>query len=168
MATLEGVKSPSDRLLIVIVALAITVTACGPGVVTASPSPRPSTESPAPATSSALPAGQTDTEWGRIWDELPAGFPIYPGSTLAGDASPEAVSGRYAIVGGDPAEIASWMQTALEAATFSTEALSGPLEDGRYVLDSVGQGDCRIETTVVPLSRLTFLSVRYGAVCPLT
>lgn len=148
--------------------LALAASACGSTTSTAATTSLPSTESVAPATSSALPAGQTDTEWGRIWDELPAGFPIYPGSALAGDASPEAVSGRYAIVGGDPAEIASWMQTALEAATFSTEALSGPLEDGRYVLDSVGQGDCRIETTVVPLGRLTFLSVRYGAACPLT
>lgn len=151
-----------------VLTLALAASACGSTTSTAATTPLPSTESVAPATSSTLPAGQTDTEWGRIWDELPAGFPIYPGSALAGDASPEAVSGRYAIVGGDPAEIASWMETALEAATFSTEALSGPLEDGRYVLDSVGQGDCRIETTVVPLSRLTFLSVRYGAACPLT
>ncbi len=156
--------------------LAFALAACGPTTdatslaeppTSAAPTALSSTEPVEPDTSGALQAGQTDTEWGRIWDELPAGFPTYPGSTIASDASSEAVSGRFAISGGDPAEIASWLQAALEGATYSTEAMSGPLEDGSYVLDSVGDAACRIETTVAPLGGLTFISVRYGAGCPL-
>ena len=63
-------------------------------------------------------------------------------------------------------EIATWLQSRLELATFSTEALSGPLEDGSFVLDSVGDEDCRIETTVAPAGGLTIITVRYGADCP--
>lgn len=121
-------------------------------------------------TASASNAGtgsQSDSEWGRIWDALPQGFPIYPGSTLAGDTSPEPVSATYAVAGGDdPAQIASWMQSAIETATFSTESLSGPLEDGSFVLDSVGDGKCRIQVVIAPMGGLTFVTVRYGAACP--
>ena len=63
-------------------------------------------------------------------------------------------------------EIVSWMQQRLELATYSTEALSGPLEDDAFVIDSVGDAGCRVETTVKPAGGLTFISVRYGADCP--
>jgi hypothetical protein len=157
-------------LTIALLALLLLPAACGPTGPTSSASAQPSEQPPpgssGPSASQAPPPGQTDTAWGRIWDELPAGFPIYPGSTLAGDASAEAVSARYAFVGGDPAEIASWMQAELANAGYSTEALSGPFEDGSHVLDVVGDGECRIQTTIAPLGRLTFLSVLYGAACP--
>ena len=58
------------------------------------------------------------------------------------------------------------MQGALENATFSTESLSGPLEDGSFVLESVGEGECRIQVIVEPMGGLTFVIVRYGAACP--
>ncbi len=132
-------------LIILLATLGLVLAACGPSGDTAAPSSEPptsaaptpliSSEPVEPGTSQAPPAGQTDTEWGRIWDELPAGFPTYPGSTIAEDASPEAVSARFAIIGGDPAEIASVLQAELETATYSTEGLSGPFEDGSYVLE---------------------------------
>ena len=110
---------------------------------------------------------QTDTTWGRIWDNVPPGFPRYPGSSVAGDTGPEPVSATYAVAGGgDPEQIASWMQAALGTATFSTEALSGPLEDGSFVLDSVGDGGCRIQVAIKPMGGLTFVTVRYGSACP--
>ena len=109
---------------------------------------------------------QSDTEWGRIWDALPAGFPLYPGGTAAEDAGIGPASATYAIEGGDPEEIASSMQQALETATFSTEALAGPLEDGRFVLDSVGDGDCRMQVEAIPQGGLTFIVIRSGAACP--
>jgi hypothetical protein len=58
------------------------------------------------------------------------------------------------------------MQGALETATFTTEALSGPFEDGSLVLDSVGDAGCRIQTTIAPLGGMTFVTVLYGAACP--
>jgi len=149
--------------------------ACGPTPTTSgapstaptgAPSPGASTDAGAPASSAAA-GTQTDTEWGRIWDNVPPGFPRYPGSSVADDTGPEPVSATYAIAGGgDPEQIASWMQAALETATFSTEALSGPLEDGSFVLDSVGDGGCRIQVAIAPMGGLTFVTVRYGAACP--
>lgn len=143
----------------------------------------PSTDPPAPIGSAgapsvgnpsdaSAPAGtgadgtQTESGWGRIWDHVPAGFPKFPGSTVADPISPDPVSATYAVANDDTAQIATWMQSSLENATFSTESFSGPLEDGGFVLESVGVGDCRIQTSVQPLGGLTFVIVRYGAACP--
>jgi hypothetical protein len=113
-------------------------------------------------------AGQTDTEWGRIWDTVPATFPRFPGSNPADDAAAEPVSARFAVPGGDPQAIATWMQGALERAHLSTVGLNGPAEDGSFVLDSVGDGTCRMQTTIAPLGDMTFISVLYGSDCPAT
>ena len=166
---------PRSVVLFAVLTASFMFAGCGPtpttsGAPSASPSGTPSagasTDSSAPAPSAAV-GTQTDTEWGRIWDNVPAGFPRYPGSSVADDTSPEPVSATYAVAGGgDPEQIASWMQAALETATFSTEALSGPLEDGSFVLDSVGDGGCRIRVEIKPMGGLTFVTVRYGAACP--
>ncbi len=111
-------------------------------------------------------AGQTETDWGRIWDAVPAGFPLFPGATPADDATGEPASARFAVEGGDPLAIAEWMQDALETATFSTEALNGPGEDGGYVIELVGEGGCRLQTRIFPLGDTTFVAVLYGADCP--
>ena len=111
-------------------------------------------------------AGQTDTDWGRIWDELPEAFPVYPGATPADDAAAEPVSGTFALEGAEARAVATWVQTELERAAYRTEALNGPFEDGSYILELVGSGDCRIEVAVGPLGGLVTASVRYGAACP--
>jgi hypothetical protein len=170
-------SDPSPRSIVLVVILTATVmfAGCGPTPTTSlAPSGTPAGAPSAGASAEASPAApsiavgtQTDTEWGRIWDNVPPGFPRYPGSSVADDTSPEPVSATYAIAGGaDPAQIASWMQAALETATFSTEALSGPLEDGSFVLDSAGNGGCRIQVAIGPMGGLTFVTVRYGAACP--
>nr|ADC35977.1 hypothetical protein [uncultured bacterium 148] len=123
-------------------------------------------DAPSSGPSQAPTVSQTDTEWGRIWDAVPAGFPRYPGGTTADDATADPVSAAYAIPDGDPAQVADWMQSSLELATFRTEGLSGPFEDGAYVLDSVGAGDCRIETRIAPQGSLILVTVLYGAGCP--
>lgn len=158
-------------------AVALVLGACGSTIATDAPDPLPTTGMTAapsdPATSgestgapSAAPlTSQTDTAWGRIWDDLPAGFPVFPTATIADDATAEPVSGVFAIPDGDPAEVIAWMQAALETATYSTEALSGPFEDGSVTLESVGDGDCRIETVVAPMGGLSLMTIRYGAAC---
>jgi hypothetical protein len=113
-----------------------------------------------------LAAGQSDTDWGRIWDRLPADFPRFPGSTPADDAGAEPASGRSSVPGGEPQAIATWFQDALEQARFSTVGLNGPAEDGSFVLDSVGDGQCRVQMTIAPLGDMTFITVLYGADCP--
>jgi hypothetical protein len=144
-----------------------------PSAVEATAEPNPtsppaasSTDAPSPRSASA-PMTQSDTEWGRIWDGLPASFPTIPGATLTEEAGSDGpVSSTFSVPGSDPAEIAGLLQTELEIATYSTEALSGPLEDGSFVIDSVGLGDCRIETSVRPAGDTILVAVRYGAACP--
>jgi hypothetical protein len=116
--------------------------------------------------SSSTTVSQTDTAWGRIWDTVPTGFPRFPGWSPADDASADPASARYAVSGSDPEEIAGWLQAGMETATFSTD-VSGPLEDGSFTLESVGDGGCRIHTTVAPLGGMTFVTVLYGADCPI-
>lgn len=124
----------------------------------------PETSNPTAAEEPAV--TQTDTDWGRIWDALPAGFPVYPDAVETEEAGAgEPVSAAFSSPAA-AAEIATRLQSRLELATFSTEALSGPLEDGGFVLDSVGDEDCRIQTTVAPAGALTIITVRYGADCP--
>ena len=125
-----------------------------------SPSARPSDANGAP------PVGQTDTDWGRIWDELPEAFPVFPGATPAEDAAIEPASATFALEGGDARAVATWMQTELERAAYRTEALNGPFEDGSFTLDLVGTDECRIEVAIGPLGGLTRVSVWYGAACP--
>jgi hypothetical protein len=97
---------------------------------------------------------------------VPAGFPRFTGGRDADDAGAEPVSDIYAVEGGDPAVIADWLQSAMETATYSTEGLSGPFEDGGYELVSVGDDGCRIRTTVTPRGSEVFVAVQYGAACP--
>ena len=125
----------------------------------------------APATSAADPDAPApsviETGRGPIWDRLPAGFPVHPDalpSELSTSADP--VSAVHIVDIDDVAEVTTWMQAALEEATYSTEALSGPLDGGNFVIDSVGEADCRIEVTLAPLQGSTLVTVRYGADCP--
>jgi hypothetical protein len=168
------------RRLVFVAPLALALVACGPGAGSGQPgsaatgeastppansgADHPPDAHPAPNASSTV--SQTDTAWGRIWDTVPAGFPRYPGAAPADDASPDPASLRYAISDSDPETIAAWLQAGLETATFSTD-VSGPLEDGSFTLDSVGDAGCRIQTTVAPLGGLTFVSVLYGVDCPI-
>jgi hypothetical protein len=72
-----------------------------------------------------------------------------------------------AVQGVDAKTVADWMRSKLELASYSTEALSGPLEDGSYVLDSTGPAPgCRVQVSIAPLGGLTTVTVLYGAGCP--
>ena len=157
----------AQRLALVVVLAMLSAACTGPvpagtdGAASADP---PASASLAPGPSAA-PVAQTDTEWGRIWDAVPAGFPRYPGATTADDATREAVSDASVVAGVDPAEVGAWFQGALETGTFSTESMSS-LEDGSIVIDSVGDGGCRIQTRVAPLGEMVLITVLYGADCP--
>jgi hypothetical protein len=131
-----GVSPPltsHQRLLAAVVSI-VLVGACNqaaPTPTVSGPAPEVSvgTESPATAPSTAgagLPAGQTDTDWGRIWDDIPATFPIYPGAAPAGEVQAGPVSAIFAIDGWDARTVAAWMRAELERAAYRTEALTGP------------------------------------------
>lgn len=173
--------SPTHRPVVGAALLVAAVLALGACNGTAQPpgpngssAPPPSTQSPptaAPnpspgASGSVLPVGQTDSDWGRIWDRLPAAFPVYPGAAPAEAAQTGPVSALLAVPDQATRTVATWMQAELERLGYRTEALNGPLEDGGFVLDSVGDAGCRVEVAVAPLGNLTTLTVRYGAACP--
>ncbi len=112
--------------------------------------------------------GTFETAWGEAWDALPTGFPVPPGATPAdpGDPADGPVSGAF-VLDLSAEDAAALQQVGLAAAGYSTEALSGPSENGALVIDSIG-GDpaCRVQTTVRPLGGTTMLTVLYGAACP--
>jgi hypothetical protein len=156
----------------------IAVAGCQPAAGSFSPSVPPSTPAgsavgpssrPSPSSSpgSSAATGQTDTAWGRIWDSLPAGFPTYPDAMPAPEAATGPASAWFSAPGVEAATIVDWMQSKLEQATYSTDARSGPLEDGSYVLESSGSvAGCRVQVSIAPLGGLTTITVLYGASCP--
>lgn len=167
--------------VLVVTLVALILGGCNQAAPTSSPSSTASPEasattdgsnepsappSSADASASGLPAGQTDTDWGRIWDSLPTAFPVYPGAAPADEAQTGPVSATFAVAGEKARAVTAWMQTELERAAYRTEALNGPLEDGSFMLESRGTADCRIEVAVAPLGSLTTVTVRYGAACP--
>ena len=133
----------------------------------------PPTASNAPGASAPAPVGsgsttsQTATDWGRIWDSLPAGFPTIAGSTPSEEAAVGPASAILVVDGGAAKTIATSLQTQLEAAGYTTTALGGPLEDGTYTLDMTGSPTgCMLQVTALPTGGLTTITIQYGAACP--
>lgn len=113
----------------------------------------------------ATPPGQTDTEWGRIWDAVPATFPTYPGQspTETGEGPASAV---LDVGDAEPAEVASFYRSAFEVAGYATLSSNGPREDGSFEIESTGETTCRILTTITPMGGLTVVTILYRADCP--
>jgi hypothetical protein len=158
--------------------LAFAVIGCGgsPSAAPSSATPTPPAASPANPTD--VPGGPTpppgpgpgtfETAWGEAWDALPPGFPVPADARPAepGDPTLGPVSATFTI-GQPPEQVAGEVQAALATAGYSTEALSGPYEDGSLVVDSVGlEAACRVQTTIRPLSGVVMMTVLYGAACP--
>jgi hypothetical protein len=157
-----------------VAALAIALAACSSTGSPASPSPSsppaiaatPTTSAPAESNAGSA-TSQSDTDWGRIWDSLPPGFPTIPGSTPSEEAASGPASATFTINGGSAKTIASALQTQLAAAGYTTVALGGPLEDGTYTLDMTGQpAGCMLQVRAGPLGGVTTVSILYGATCP--
>lgn len=165
----------SPRRGFLLLPCALLLMACGAGPATESVAPTeagatasPEGVVPTPVPGSTQPSDavlQTDTGWGRIWDAIPVTFPRYP-DAIPTQTREGPVSASFA-VGASAEQAATFMQAALETAGFSTEAMSGPLEDGSIVIDSVGDPlTCRVQTRLTPLSGTTHMTVLYGAACP--
>lgn len=118
-----------------------------------------------PSAASSAPPTTTETAWGRIWDALPAAFPVYPGAkptdTGAGPAS------AMVDLPASAAKAVAWYRAALVRAGYSIEALAGPLEDGSTVIDAVGQRPaCRVQASVVPHGSRSIATILMAADCP--
>ena len=156
--------------------LALVVAACGGSATSTPPGSTPGPTQPAPTevpgagdhTPAPTPGLLPSQAWGAAWDALPPGFPVPTGAKPAepGDPADGPASGAF-VIDGAPDDVAGAMQNGLTAAGYSTEALSGPLEDGSLVIDSVGRDPaCRVQTRVRPLGGTTMITVLYGAACP--
>lgn len=110
-------------------------------------------------------ASQTETDWGRIWDALPASFPTPPGSVPSEPIGRGPSSAELA-VGTSADEVAEFYEAGLGAAGY-VSSRQGPLEDGSYVFDSMSAvAGCELQVTVTPLSGLTHVTILFGAACP--
>jgi hypothetical protein len=150
--------------------LAACIGAASPATVATS-SARPSASAGAPAPSTAAPEPGAATvltvAWGRIWDRLPAGFPLLSDAEPAQPADPVAgpSSGTFTTgLGVDDA--IQRLGAALTGAGWSLEATTSG-EDGSKVISAVGtSAGCRSLVTVRPLGSMHFVSIYYGAGCP--
>lgn len=135
--------------------------------VLASATPSQTAPAATPGASLASTAGQTDTDWGRIWDTLPTGFPSVPGATQADEGATGPASANLAVPGTDAKAVATALQAALTQAGLMSVGLQGPLENGGYVLDMTGSpAGCRVQVTATPTGSLTTVVILYGAGCP--
>jgi hypothetical protein len=109
--------------------------------------------------------GITVIDWGTILDQVPEGFPVFPGaSPTQVDDGPS--SGAWFADGASVDAVASWYRAKLEGLGFTTKDLSSPLEDGSRILDTVSDlPECRIQTTFRPMNGSTIIIVLYGAGC---
>ena len=157
----------------------LVLAACGSSAGSIAPSTAtpPVASTPPASSGSSVPASaaasagsttsQTDTDWGRIWDSLPTGFPTIPGSTPSEEAAAGPASAVLVVNGGSAKAIATALQTQLTTAGYTTVALGGPLEDGTYTLDMAGQpAGCMLQVRAGPLGGVTTVTILYGATCP--
>jgi hypothetical protein len=160
-------------------AIAFAVAACGAATTSSAPAgsggassatsgpPVASPGAPSAATSIAAGAGQTDTGWGPIWDTLPSGFPTVNGATPGDETATGPATANLVVDGVDAKGITTRLESLLKQAGYTTAGLSGPLENGGFVLDMNGTTDgCQLQVTVAPTGSLTTLTILYGAGCP--
>ncbi len=161
--------------LVPILAIALALLALGCGTTT------PATQRPSVAPSPALtfvpggaaspvvgatvgPPTTTDTEFGRIFDSLPASFPTLPGQEPANSGA-GSTSGSFA-VNTTVAAAAAAIRAALVAQAWTVD-IGSPLEDGSVVLEAThAPKGCNSEVRFTPLSGTVIMSVLYGASCP--
>jgi hypothetical protein len=158
--------------------LVIALAACGstvpgpaspsasPVTVTAEPTLVPSSAFHATPIPTASPPSRTKTAWGTIWDGLPRGFPTPPGAEPTDTGDPAPVSAALAIPS-PAAATADWYRTALPAAGYSVEGVSGPYENGGFVIDAVGpSAACRVQVSLARTGTTTTATILLAAACP--
>jgi hypothetical protein len=165
MDDMRSPRRPTLRAIggfvLAIFVLALAVAACG---TSASPAP-----SAAPTGSLVPPlTGQTDTEWGTIWDAIPPDFPVYAGATPSQETATAPASANLVVAGGDAKTIATWTADQLSSAGYDVNGGSVALEDGSYAVDGEREPGCQVHVEVAPLGTVTSITILYGASCPNT
>jgi hypothetical protein len=152
----------------------VALAGCGSTVAPSSrPTASPTVASPAPSLT-AVPGGKptpiatlpttSQTEFGRIWDDVPSSFPRPAGASAGDDPSPE--SAVFVALVGEPKGVSQGIGQALTRMGWSVDAGS-PLEDGTIVMEATGSPDgCKAEIRYTPLGGSVIMRVLYGAACP--
>jgi len=169
--TIDGMNRPLSTLtLIAILVVGACATAAPSGSTTSTAPPAPSTapsSAVTPPPGAGATDGQTDTEWGRIWDTLPSRFPDIPGARPSDEAATGPASATFVIGGDVSRQVAAALVTLLASEGFPTGGLGTPLENGAYVLDATGPtAGCKLQATVEPVGGETLVTILYGADCP--
>lgn len=162
------------RRLATLLVLTLSVSACSSVGTPTSPAAS-ATAGMIPAVTSSAAAGpsgststsQTDTDWGRIWDALPAGFPAIAASRPAEEASIGPASATLVVDGDVAKAVVTTIESKLKTTGYRTDALSGPLEDGTFTLEVTGAAaGCRVMVTAKPTGAVTTVTILYGSDCP--
>lgn len=165
--------SRRPRPAILVIALLLAACGSGPSASPAQPTPTTpaSTPTPVPGATSPSPAAslptQADTDWGRIWEALPAGFPEFAGAepTEVGAGGPTSATLDVPTSAGTVDQVVSFYRSALEAAGYSV-SVDGPLESGGFTISATGPAGCMAQVSVEPLGGSMTVTVLYGAACP--
>ena len=140
-----------------------TAAASASGAAAPSLTPVPGGASTAPATPEPS-LTTTETPWGTIVDSVPGDFPVYPDAKVT-DAAGGPVSGAWTVQA-TAKTVVTWYEQALAAAGYSSNDLSGPLEDGSYTVDTQSDlPECRLQTTARQQGDVTLITVLFGAGC---
>lgn len=146
-----------------------SATSAAPGSPTftiVEPTPVPTSAYHRTPTPTATPPSTTRTTWGVIWDALPPGFPTPPAAEPTDTGDPEPASATLAIPSAAGAT-AEWYRSALPKARYSIESVSGPYENGGYVIAAVGGSpDCRVQVTLARTGTTTTATILFAAACP--
>ena len=119
------------------------------------------------AASSRRSTGQTETEWGVIWDAIPADFPVYSGAVTSEESATVPSRANLVVDGPDPSAVARPGPTRRCRTRASRHRRARPsMEDGSMSIDAVRGTDCRVLVTSAPLGSLTSITILYGASCP--
>ena len=155
-------RTPSTRLIPVVCLLALAIGACG-SATTPSASSAPTSSLVAPL------GGQTETEWGLIWDTLPDDFPIVP----------ERRAGR-----GESAQRPGVREHSWSTVTWPRPSRPGPsrrwsererchdhrraesMDGSDIALEAVRGTDCRVLVTSRRSVVVTSITILYGARVP--
>jgi hypothetical protein len=160
-------------LVAVIGLLAACTGAASPVTAPTTPSPVPSASAstvagtPAPVTPGPGAAAVVTVAWGRIWDRLPASFPLPSDAEPAQPADPvEGPSSGSFTTGLGVDEAVGELRAALTTAGWSLEATTTGEDGSRAIAASGVSSGCRSLVTVRPLGSMHFVSIYYGAGCP--
>ena len=168
-------RAANPRFPILAVALAVLAIGCGSSAAATSSASSRTAVAPSltavpggPASpvvrATVGPPTTTDTDFGTIFDSLPASFPTLPGQEPA-DTGAGPTSGSFAL-NVTPQQAMLAMRAALAGADWTVD-VGSPLEDGTVVLEAThAPAGCKTEVRFTPLSGTVIMSVLYGASCP--